>query len=468
MKTTTIMALMCSLHFSIISHSNLFGQEQVNHTLHENSAEHPCISMDEYTIIETNIQANLKALHLDKAEQKTANKSITPLSWPLRTAQNLHDCSYYHIAAYVDQDQATGSINDFNCGQNTYDGHRGTDISIWPYNFVKMENNMVEVIAAAAGTIVDVHDGEFDRNCSSNQLTANHVIIQHADGSVALYWHMKNGSVTTKTIGQTVEAGEYLGVVGSSGSSSGPHLHFEVWSGNTVATRIDPYAGNCNTLNAATWWIDQKPYKETGVMKVSVHTTDALFPPCPETETLNESTSYTIPFQGPGLNPGYAKIYMFIRDEVVGLTADLKILNPNGTKYLSWTYNSSVDSKVRTWAWSKVLPTNPGTYTLQATYNGIVCSSTFEISNLSSGINSISENSAIRVYPNPTKGRFTIERDESNVQTIEIFNALGELIYQKDMENLSTEIDLTGHSGIYIYKIKNQGEIQSIGKIVIE
>jgi murein DD-endopeptidase MepM/ murein hydrolase activator NlpD len=81
-----------------------------------------------------------------------------------------------------------------------------------------MDNNLVEVIAAAPGTILAVHDGEFDRNCTSNSLTANYIMIQHADGSQALYWHMKNVSVTTKTVGQTVTAGEHLGVVGSSGS----------------------------------------------------------------------------------------------------------------------------------------------------------------------------------------------------------------------------------------------------------
>jgi len=36
---------------------------------------------------------------------------------------------------------------------NTYDGHHGTDIAIWPYSFYKMDNNQIEVIAAAAGTI---------------------------------------------------------------------------------------------------------------------------------------------------------------------------------------------------------------------------------------------------------------------------------------------------------------------------
>jgi len=57
---------------------------------------------------------------------------------------------------------------------------------------------------------------------------ARRLAQRRADGSVAWYFHLKNGSVTTKAIGQPIAAGEKLGAVASSGCSSGPHLHFEV------------------------------------------------------------------------------------------------------------------------------------------------------------------------------------------------------------------------------------------------
>jgi hypothetical protein len=47
---------------------------------------------------------------------------------------------------------------------------------------------------------------------------------------------------------------------------------------------------------------------------------------------------------------------MFVREELAGLTADLSILNPDGTTYLSWTYNSTADHSGLMWGWSKVLP----------------------------------------------------------------------------------------------------------------
>ena len=47
-----------------------------------------------------------------------------------------------------------------------------------------MDSNLVEVIAAAPGVILDKHDGEFDRNCASTSSNANYVVIQHTDGSL--------------------------------------------------------------------------------------------------------------------------------------------------------------------------------------------------------------------------------------------------------------------------------------------
>ncbi len=425
------------------------------HSTVGNNEKNPCIPADEYKIIEKRCADNFELLGM----KNTANPMMTvALDWPLQATANLTDCSYYHISAYVDHNSTAGVFQDFNCGTNSYDGHGGTDISTWPFNFYKMDNSLVEVIAAAPGIIIDKHDGEFDRNCTSNNLTANYVIVQHADGSYALYWHMKNGSVTSVAIGQPVLAGEYLGVVGSSGSASGPHLHFEVWSGSTSATRVDPYSGACNSLNVSSWWVSQKPHKETGVVRASAHTTDIVVPPCPTTETLNEGASFQIPFQGAGLPPGYAKFYIFIRDEVAGLTGNLSIRNPNGTTYLSWTYTSPSDSKVRTWGWSKVLPTISGTYTFQAIYNGITCSSTFEIVN-PAGIDDINMIASTKIFPNPASNEVVISGNGYAIESVEIFNIPGEKVLSvlPEIKNQKTEMSVDIQAlepGIYFVKMK--------------
>ena len=114
-----------------------------------NSSEHPCITDREYQVLEKRFAENIKLLKTDNKQLNNTSNEVVSLSWPLKASTNLHDCSFYHVSAHVDQNITIGVIQDFNCGTKTYDGHRGTDISIWPFNFYKMDNNLVEVIAAA-------------------------------------------------------------------------------------------------------------------------------------------------------------------------------------------------------------------------------------------------------------------------------------------------------------------------------
>jgi murein DD-endopeptidase MepM/ murein hydrolase activator NlpD len=282
MKTTftsALIVLFCFFSFPSIAQDTPTGY---TYSI-ANDTDHPCITPQQYEMIDRQVAENLKLLKLDIVEHKDA--LTTSLSWPLQAAAGFTDCSYYIVTAYVDENLSAGSIGDYNCGTNTYDTHKGTDICSWPFPFYKMDHSQVEVIAAAPGTIIAKDDFHFDRHCASSTDTANYVIIQHADGSCALYWHMKSGSVTSKSIGQSVVTGEYLGVVGSSGSSSGPHLHFEVWTTTVSSSYNDPYFGTCNVLNGSSWWVSQKPYTEPAILKASVHTTDAVIPGCDTTET---------------------------------------------------------------------------------------------------------------------------------------------------------------------------------------
>jgi murein DD-endopeptidase MepM/ murein hydrolase activator NlpD len=431
----------------LFSTSFLFGQHDKNvsqvdsgaYEYSKNDAQNPCISAAEYARLENEISVNLEKIGLSN---RPANSVLTTsLNWPLRPDAGFSQCEYHFIGAYVDQNTTASAIQDYNCESNTYDGHQGTDIAIWPFGFYKMDHSQVEVIAAAPGTIIQRADGNFDRNCSSNTLTANSIIIQHADGSYALYWHMKNGSVTPKTVGQTVVVGEYLGVVGSSGSSSGPHLHFEIRTSTATNSYKDPFAGTCNLLNPTSWWAVQKPHTNPAVVKVSVNTTDLVSPACPTTETPNESDVFTIPFQGPGLAPGYAKFYIFLREATVGTNVDLKILNPNGSTFNSWTYPISTFYKVSYWGFSKVLPTVSGLYTFQATYNGVTCSKTFQIQNpLGISANTITD---LVLYPNPATDQFNLAggRIENGSYSYSLLTISGQVIKTERFEIQNNEIE---------------------------
>lgn len=151
---------------------------------------------------------------------------------------------------YVDW-SPSDNLLDYTCGTVTYDGHRGTDIEL--LDFYDMDEG-VPILSAASGYVVYRHDGEFDRRTAwVNGAQANGVIIQHPDGSEAWYWHLRKNSVRVAW-GDSVTVGDTLGLVGSSGFSSGPHLHFEV-NQNTL---LDPYQGPCQTDSSR--WVQQPDY----------------------------------------------------------------------------------------------------------------------------------------------------------------------------------------------------------------
>ncbi|MFE3629600.1 M23 family metallopeptidase, partial [Streptomyces goshikiensis] len=67
----------------------------------------------------------------------------------------------------------------------------------------------------------------------------NEVVIRHADGKYSQYGHLSQLSVS---VGQSVTAGKTIGLSGSTGNSTGPHLHFEIRTGPSYGSDIDPIA----------------------------------------------------------------------------------------------------------------------------------------------------------------------------------------------------------------------------------
>lgn len=140
-----------------------------------------------------------------------------------------------------------------------YDGHSGNDYLLFG-SFETMDSGSATIVAAAAGTVVEVVDGNYDRceatssgiDCDGYPMVANKVEIQHPSGHRTRYLHMMKGSMAV-AVGDNVDCGTILGKVGSSGNSSGPHLHFELQ--DAAGTVIDPYAGPFS--QPETWWVSQ-------------------------------------------------------------------------------------------------------------------------------------------------------------------------------------------------------------------
>ena len=146
------------------------------------------------------------------------HKGGSPLFiFPIRPKAGFDDYGYYTINNYVDHNLTpNGNLLDYECGQRTYDwgngNHEGTDYVLWPYPWKRMQEQLMEVVAAAPGVIINKRDGFFDLNCVNNgNPNWNGIIIEHADGSQAWYWHFKDGAITSKNIGDSVAEGEYLG-----------------------------------------------------------------------------------------------------------------------------------------------------------------------------------------------------------------------------------------------------------------
>ncbi|MFE9042329.1 peptidoglycan DD-metalloendopeptidase family protein [Streptomyces sp. NPDC007818] len=86
------------------------------------------------------------------------------------------------------------------------------------------------VRAVGAGTVVSAgYSGAY----------GNEVVIQHADGNYSQYAHLSSLSVSA---GQSVSGGQQIGLSGSTGNSTGPHLHFEIRTSPSYGADIDPLA----------------------------------------------------------------------------------------------------------------------------------------------------------------------------------------------------------------------------------
>lgn len=134
---------------------------------------------------------------------------------------------------------------------NCYDGHNGYDFGL----------SYEPVLAAADGTVLEV--GWSDKNHHDGSYGL-YVLIEHThEGQVyrTRYGHLSTADVEES---QSVAAGQIIGTSGSTGNSSGPHLHFDIY--NSLNRALDPFGwtGSGNdpwasyTYGATSWcmWAD--------------------------------------------------------------------------------------------------------------------------------------------------------------------------------------------------------------------
>ena len=92
-------------------------------------------------------------------------------------------------------------------------------------------------IPAPSGTPIKATKNGIVISSGWNGGYGNCVVLQHSDGGKTLYAHMKNIYVS---VNQEVSQGDVIGGVGTTGNSTGNHLHFEIWTGASENTRVNP------------------------------------------------------------------------------------------------------------------------------------------------------------------------------------------------------------------------------------
>lgn len=178
------------------------------------------------------------------------------------------------VQNYIDYDPGP-TWRDHTCGRLTYDGHRGIDFRI-PTQ-IEMRRG-VAVIAAAAGEVIIAEDGQPDLlmqdtgpGKTRQERNGNWLAIRHGGGWVTTYAHLMKGTVAVQR-GDRVERGQKLGLIGLSGNSDFPHVHFAVTWRNKL---LDPFTGlepsaACGSEPAGSLWSAaaqaQLPYQVGGLL----------------------------------------------------------------------------------------------------------------------------------------------------------------------------------------------------------
>lgn len=260
-----------------------------------------------------------------------AQQATTPaFSLPLRCTPG-SDC---WIANHVDLDPGPG-VRDYNCSRFSYEGHNGTDIAL---RDLKALDEGVAVLAAAAGRVLRARDGEPDLSVRDRSPGAvkdrecgNGVVIEHVGGYQTQYCHLRRGSVTVKA-GDNVAAGESIGLVGLSGNTEYPHLHWTVRHAGRV---LDPFRGRsdaagCGVGEAPLWnpaTLAALPYAPGAIFNFGV----ASAPVKPEAVRRGEHRERSLAAEA----PVYA-VWLEAFAVRAGDTLEITVDAPDGTRLLNY------------------------------------------------------------------------------------------------------------------------------------
>lgn len=126
-------------------------------------------------------------------------------------------------------------ISQGNCGNSTHlkapNLVMGLDVGDirYAYDFAIPVGD--KIVASRKGVVINLDD--FYSDDANDVLKQNFIVIEHKDGSIAYYGHLKYSGALIE-IGDEVDQGEVIGIAGKSGYTwNDPHLHFQVFDKNS-------------------------------------------------------------------------------------------------------------------------------------------------------------------------------------------------------------------------------------------
>lgn len=258
------------------------------------------------------------------------------------------------------------SVDDYLCSARSYNassrfglGHQGLDIG--PLDWVGHKND-IPVLAAAPGRVLGIRDGvddftessgfrEAQENGNAPPSCGNGVSIDHGNNWVTQYCHMQKGSVMV-AIGDTVSRGAVIGLIGVSGQTSHPHLHFQLMrriKGDLIP--YDPYDGTSITQSCAdrgqSMWDDdaKSTLAHTPMAMIKLGFTDKKVN---DTSLLVDlRTSKELDVTGP------ITVFAYIAGGHPGAKVSIEVRDPNGDVVLSGTKDHE-NYRTRQWVAAKL------------------------------------------------------------------------------------------------------------------
>lgn len=152
--------------------------------------------------------------------------------WPIGSTETTTENGILFAKGEPENTVVTSEYGD---SEDRNHSHKGLDIA----NYTG--NNVTNIIASKSGEVIyptseaqTKYDSNGCINCersSDGGGYGNYVMIKHSDGNYTIYAHMAQDSITVRA-GDTVSQGQVIGKMGSSGNSTGTHLHFEMRIGS--------------------------------------------------------------------------------------------------------------------------------------------------------------------------------------------------------------------------------------------